>query len=902
MKRPEVLAPAGDEQSLRAAVYAGANAVYFGIEDGFHARAKAKGISRDHLASIVDFCHQYNVKTYITFNTLIFEEELPEVEKLLITIANAGVDAIIVQDPAVALLAKEICPRLEIHASTQMTISSALSAEFAKDIGVKRVVVPRELSVDQIKKFAQESDLELEVFIHGALCMSWSGQCLTSEAWGGRSANRGQCAQSCRMPYDLIVDGEQRDLGEVQYLLSPKDLAGFRAVEALCEIGVSSLKIEGRYKGPAYVQQNVQAYQSWIDQVVHGEQENPQAQAQLAQQVLDLGLTYSRGFSDGFLGGSDHQNLVEGRFPKHRGVFLGEVALIEGEWVVVKKSGNGRLQTGGLGMTEDELIEYENQQSKQLEQLRIERSKTRVALPILGGDDGQSSGPAMAEIELTAGMGIVFDQGKPEEKEFGGRVAQVLDITDPQARKKGHFLKFRLYKQSRYSPYLLGSKLWVNSSPELERLGEKAAEQVPEGRIRVDLKIQGQIDQPLSLTLTCEDRKLCAQVQSTTHLQMAKQGGMDEALIRSKLTLGGSPFFLGSIDWHLAMGCFLPLTELKQLKRTLIDQLFIQLKAYHQVPILKTTAIAELDQTLKAQTQIEIKPLIETKTQLVPLCRTMDQLDAVIELGFKEVELDWMEFIGLSKAVDKARQFGLKVVIATVRVQKPGEEGYDHRIAKLAPDGVLIRHWGGLMHFSQLLKDQNAIQVPELHGDFSLNLSNHLSAQLVLNYGLKTITVSHDLDQIQLKGMMKALDPQRLAVTIHHHISTFHTEHCVYAHTLSKGRDFRSCGRPCESHQVGLRDHKGLIHPVVVDVECRNTVFNASAQSAASLTQDLIKSKVNRLRVEFVWENREQTTRTLDAYLALMAQKISAEQLIKRVEVHEQFGVSAGTMQVLRNV
>jgi putative protease len=899
MNRPEVLAPAGDEQSLRAAVYAGANAVYFGIEDGFHARAKAKGISRENLSHIVDFCHQYNVKTYITFNTLIFEEELPEVEKLLVTIANAGVDAIIVQDPAVALLAREICPALEIHASTQMTISSALSAEFAKDIGVKRVVVPRELSVDQIKKFSQESDLELEVFIHGALCMSWSGQCLTSEAWGGRSANRGQCAQSCRMPYDLIVDGEQRDLGEVQYLLSPKDLAGFRAVEDLCEIGVSSLKIEGRYKGPAYVQQNVQAYQNWIDQVLQGKQNDLLAQSTLSKQVLDLGLTYSRGFSDGFLGGSDHQNLVEGRFPKHRGIFLGEVALIEGEWVVVKKSGNGRLQSGGLGMTEEELKDYENQQSKQLEQLRIERSKTRVALPLLGGDDGQSSGPTMAEIDLTAGMGIVFDQGKPEEKEFGGRVAEVIEITDPQARKKGHFLKFRLYKQSRYSPYLLGSKLWVNSSPELERMGEKASEQVPEGRIGIDLKIEGQIDQCLSLTFTCVEKNLSTHTQSKSTLQQAKQGGMDEALIRSKLTLGGSPFFLRSIDWHLAEGCFLPLTELKQLKRELLDQLLIQLKAYHQVPVLKTTAIADLDQKIKSS---QIQSSAIQKSNLVPLCRTMAQLEAVIELGFKEVELDWMEFVGLSKAVEKARQFGLKVVIATVRVQKPGEEGYDQRIAKLAPDGVLIRHWGGLMHFSKLLKDPNATQIPELHGDFSLNLSNHLSTQLVLNYGLKTVTVSHDLDQIQLKGMMKALDPQRLAVTIHHHISTFHTEHCVYAHTLSKGRDYRSCGRPCESHQVGLRDHKGLIHPVVVDVECRNTVFNASAQSAASLTQDLIKSKVNRLRVEFVWENREQTTRTLDAYLALMDQKISADQLIKRIEVHEQFGVSAGTMQVLRNV
>src|SRR5262249_34847279 len=162
----------------------------------------------------------------------------------------AGVDAIIVQDPAVALLARAISPAgasgvpLEVHASTQMTASSPLAVGLLGELGLSRVVVPRELSVDEIRQYRAGTNVELEVLVHGALCVAWSGQCLSSEAWGGRSANRGQCAQACRLPYSLVVDGAVRDLGEVEYLLSPKDLVGLDAIPALAEIGVASLKIE----------------------------------------------------------------------------------------------------------------------------------------------------------------------------------------------------------------------------------------------------------------------------------------------------------------------------------------------------------------------------------------------------------------------------------------------------------------------------------------------------------------------------------------------------------------------------------------------------------------------------------------------------------------------------------
>jgi putative protease len=235
----------------------------------------------------------------------------------------------------------------------------------------------------------------------------------------------------------------------------------------------------------------------------------------------------------------------------------------------------------------------------------------------------------------------------------------------------------------------------------------------------------------------------------------------------------------------------------------------------------------------------------------------------------------------------------LRVGLATVRVQKPGEEVYDRRLQRLQPDAILLRHWGALMHFRDLAER------PALHGDFSLNVTNSLTANHLLHLGLDTVTASHDLDRAQLMALLEAVDPARIAVTVHHHIPTFHTEHCVYSHLLSQGRDFRSCGRPCEQHQVSLKDRVGLEHPVIVDVGCRNTVFNALAQSGAFLLGELQKKGVRRFRIEFVRETKEEAQRVLEGYAALLGGEISVSELITRIQVIEQFGVTRGTMQLL---
>ncbi|MDA0700292.1 MAG: U32 family peptidase, partial [bacterium] len=260
---PELMSPAGHWPQLRAAVEAGADAVYFGLRH-FSARSKV-GFSLEELPEAMDALHQRGVQGFVTFNTLVFDHELTEAERALSAIAEAGVDAVIVQDVGVARLARMVAPGVAVHGSTQMSVTSAQGVAFAAAHGCSRVVLGRELSLADLRRVADATDVELEVFVHGALCVSYSGQCFSSEAWGGRSANRGQCAQACRLAYDLVVDGVPRTQLDERYLLSPGDLMALAQVPELIEIGIDCFKIEGRYKDADYVALTTDAYRRAID-------------------------------------------------------------------------------------------------------------------------------------------------------------------------------------------------------------------------------------------------------------------------------------------------------------------------------------------------------------------------------------------------------------------------------------------------------------------------------------------------------------------------------------------------------------------------------------------------------------------------------------------------------------
>ncbi|MFK7740033.1 MAG: DUF3656 domain-containing protein [Planctomycetota bacterium] len=889
--RPEVLAPAGSPESLRAALWHGADSVYFGLQDGFNARARAANFSLANLPETVARIHRAGARAYVTLNTLVFEPELAAMCRVLAAIARSGVDALIVQDPAVCLLARAICPELELHASTQMTIAEPAAAPFATGLGVTRIVVPRELSVAEIRQFAAGTDAELEVFVHGALCVSWSGQCLTSEAWGGRSANRGQCAQSCRMPYELVVDGKLQPLGDVQYLLSPKDLSGARAVPELLDVPVHGLKIEGRQKNAQYVATATGGYRRWVDGLVLGRSRRS-VERRLADDLLKMSLSYTRGFSDGFLGGSDHQTLVEGRFPKHRGVFVGRVSYVDEPTVVVQlgdEDGTGRPWTGALAVPE------------------------RPAEPVGERSDALPDAGDAAKLELKPGMGIVFDQGDPESKdEPGGPLFAVQEM--------GKELRLGFGRPgpdlSRVRP---GDRVFANSDTALQADANKVAREEaaePEGRNAIDLVITGALGEVLSVAASCRLRSgsaaaVCATtVFSRAELQQARARGLDEDLLRDKLgAFGGTPFRIGSLDVQgLAPGLHLPASDLKDLRRAIVRELLPQLERGPVREVRDVDAIAAVAASLLdvAPRQTAAADRTIDGASLVPLVRSDAQLDAVIANGCAEVELDWMEFVGLGKAFERARAAGLSVTVATTRIGKPGEHALVDRILKLEPDGVLVRHFGAMMRCLDFRRERVATaggssrpRPMALHGDFSLNATNSLTLRYLLQLGLDTVTASFDLDEAQLLAMLQHLPHGRTAVVAHHRIPTFHTEHCVYSHLLSNGRDYRSCGRPCEEHQVALRDHTGREHPVIVDVGCRNTVFHHEPQQSAGWSDRLQQAGVQRFRVEFVRETAAEVATVLSAWRERLAGRIDSASLAERTKASGQIGVAAGGMKLL---
>lgn len=322
--KTELLAPAGSWEALRAAVNAGADAVYFG-GTAFGARQYASNFNREEIEKAVSFAHMHRVRLYVTVNTLVDDGETPELVEYLLFLNNAGIDGIIVQDLGVVSIARKVVPELPLHASTQMTVTNSEGASLAYETGMERVVLARECSLEDIKTICAQSEPEIEVFIHGALCVCYSGQCLMSSLIGGRSGNRGRCAQPCRLPYALVDDkGEQvLDADKAgQYLLSPRDMNTLDILPELIKAGVASFKIEGRMKRPEYVAVVVDIYRRALDSYKEGCYEVSEEDRANIRQI------FNRDFTTGFLKGNPGKEMMSDRRPNNRGVLVGRVTSI----------------------------------------------------------------------------------------------------------------------------------------------------------------------------------------------------------------------------------------------------------------------------------------------------------------------------------------------------------------------------------------------------------------------------------------------------------------------------------------------------------------------------------------------------------------------------------------------
>ncbi|HHV74132.1 MAG TPA: U32 family peptidase [Thermoanaerobacterium sp.] len=353
MKRVELLAPAGNLETLKFALNYGADAVYIGGKL-FGARAYAANFEENELKEAVEYAHLRDRKVYVTVNTIVFNKEVDLLLKYIDYLYQLNVDAIIVQDFGVVKLLKDFYPELDIHASTQMTLSNLESIKAAKEIGIKRVVMPRELSLKEIEKIKSVTGIEVEVFVHGALCVSYSGQCLFSSIIGGRSGNRGRCAGPCRLKYDLL-DDKMNTIASNMHLLSMADLCTIDHIKDMIESGIDSFKIEGRMKEKEYVASVVASYRKAIDAYLSGEKINTGVYKEMMSGI------FTRGFSNGYLYEKkpDYMSYVN---PKNKGVPLGKVISIDGKKIKVSLSnslsvGDGiSTETGEHGYKVDVLI------------------------------------------------------------------------------------------------------------------------------------------------------------------------------------------------------------------------------------------------------------------------------------------------------------------------------------------------------------------------------------------------------------------------------------------------------------------------------------------------------------------------------------------------------------------
>jgi U32 family peptidase len=838
--RPEVLAPAGDRASLEAAVAAGADAVYFGLS-AWSARARASNFADDQLGETMAYLHRHGVKGYVALNTLVFDAELGAVEASIRGCAGAGVDALIVQDLGVARLARAVAPGLPLHASTQMTCTDAGSIAFARALGATRVVVARELSLAEIAAIRRDSDMELEVFVHGALCVAYSGQCLTSEAIGGRSANRGACAQACRLPYDLLVDGQPRDLDDRAYLLSPQDLEASALVPRLCELGVSALKIEGRLKGAAYVGATTRLYRQAVAAAV-GEAPAPDAEAR--DTALQM---YTRGAGPGFLTGVDHQRLVDGRTCEHRGLPVG-------------------VATG------------------------VARQRGRDYLV------------ARLSAAVARGDGLVMDGGKAGKGEIGGRVWDVLvNGREREAAPAGADVMLWLGPDVS----LAGAPPTLSPARALHRTSDPAAEARVRAQLRapatvpLSLALRGSAGAPLIIEATSA-RGHRATVTSDVPLA-AGAGALDEPTARAQLgRLGGTPFHLGALALDLAPDVGLPLSALNRARRALVAGLAAAAPAG-----LPTTAVDH--RALLAQAPRWPRP--EPPAGLFVLCRNLEQAQAALAAGAAGVYLDILELVGTGAAFRALASAGAGVVgLAPPRIRKPGEERIDRFLRGLAPPAMLVRGLGALHELAEARGQRpvhdraqpGAAAAPATGadflavGDFSLNVTNRLTAGELLARGLDAFTPSFDLDGAQLRALLDGPLVARAEVVIHHPMPLFHMEHCLFAALLSDGHDFRDCGRPCERHQLSLRDRAGIEHPLEADVGCRNTVFHGAAQSAAELVPALQRQGVRRFRIELVRERAAEVTALVSRYRALLAGECTPQAVWQALRPEAGYGVTAG--------
>ena len=829
-KKVELLLPVGTKEMALAAIHNGADAIFLGVP-GFNARGRSHDFEIETLKEIIALCQLYKVKVNLAFNVVIFEEEIDTVVSLLEKIIPLKPDAFIVQDIGLVQLIRKMSPNQRIHASTQMTVTNYEAIQLVEDLNIQRFVVGRENSIDEIKKIRSQTSRELETFVHGALCVSYSGQCFTSESLGGRSANRGQCAQSCRLSYDLHVDGVRKEMGAKKYLVSPQDLCGLEEIPELMESGVDCFKIEGRLKTPEYVATAARSYREAIDQVNNKLSLSGNF---IEESKKNMGVSYSRGFFSGWLKGVNHQKLVGAQFSAHRGHEIGTV-------IDVYKS------------TMTLLIKDQN-----------------------------------AYNNLVAGDGLFWAKGKVEQ---GGFIYGIDRF--PKSRVRVEFAR----DMAIFSD-LEGAIVYQNHDKDLKKSIALSVEDKTKKK-RLDLSVEISLNEGEPLLATLSDGEFYVKGSTSSALVLAQNKGVsDEQLKEEFSSLTGSIFKLHNIEINRQNNnnLFIPHKEYKVLRQNLVTELTELRQSPRKLAGLESQEnLFEWIKEKQGAKTSELQPLrfnllLREKGQVIDLLSALSA--GVIENNkIDTVTLDFEFGRDYQESVESLRAQGLKVGLATTRILKPNEYRNLKTLADLKPDSILVRNLGALYYLTEVYPGDF-----ELRGDFSLNVTNHLTANYFLKKGLQSLCVSYDLNHNQVSDVLQKSQAQNLEVTIYQYMPSFHMEHCVFAAFLSEGSSYRDCGKPCEKHDVRLRDQFQNWHQIKADQECRNTMFTAKAQSASRFVESWKDQGLGYVRFEALKERGEELISKIVAHINLLQNKIEFTELVERIGAIESYGISEGQL------
>lgn len=831
MNKVEILSPAGSMDSLKAAINASCDAIYMGGSK-FGARAYADNPEQDILLNAIDYAHIHDKHIYLTVNTLLKNDELKdELYDYLYKYYTNGLDAVIVQDLGVMNFIHEHFPQLPIHASTQMTLTMAEGANVLKDYGVTRFVPSRELSLAELKDMRKKTDLEIEVFVHGSLCYSYSGQCLMSSVFSGRSGNRGRCSQPCRLPFTLVDGGDNRlnptssktnnnfnhsPSSQDNYLISPKDIATLDLIPDLVDAGINSFKIEGRMKRPEYTAVTTYTYKKYLEKYLELGRDKYERylydeSKEYRQDKLNLLDIYNRGgFSDGYFYKRNGKNMITLNKPNHSGVKVGSVSKVGKKhlWIDLVEDINKGDVLRIVGQKKEDSYEYTT--------------------------------------------GVAVKSGATTSTNYDRRVS--LEEGDRVYRLRNNALIDKLNND-----FILEDK-----------------------QIKIDGLVDVVVGRPLEITL------IKGQVETSITgdlVEEAKNQPMTEDRIRNQvLKINDTNFVFDNLDINITGRPFIPVSKLNELRRAAIIELERDLASRFNRQEVSNDGIGsrreeENNKINIGKGQEARDASISNKYGIHVLVHTKDQLYEAIsrpEVGAIYVDSDISRLDEIKTLLKDIKKSGKKSYLYMPHIFRKVSynyfrQEYDKDQSLFSSDGLdgyLIRN---LEEYEFIKKHSRKTKSKgqEIIADYNLYTMNEEAANLWNKLGIDKLTAPVELNKYELQDMAGLYDN----IIVYGRIPLMVTAQCPMKtvsggdnNHLSKPLNTYCCGQ--DKDNLGLVDRLNVKFPVVRNCRhCYNTIYNSLALSLLRNTKEVSELNPKNIRLNFTIETREETEEILNKFI-----------------------------------